>query len=307
MTLWSDAHIFVYHRFGDSRHPTTSTSKEELVKEFEYFKSNGYEVVSLGTLVEKLKKQEPIPDNWIVLTIDDNYKSFYQNGFEIFKRYNYPFSMFVYVEATQKRYPDYMSWEELKEISSLGSLEYHSYSHPHMTYTDSKKLREDFKKGLKIFKKYLGFMPKYFSYPYGEYSKRVKDISKEFGFEAIINQNMGAVSKKSDIFDLDRSALVGKTNLKYYLKFRYLDAKWIEPKGYPKNDILKTLHVKLNKEANSAGLYISGYGWQKIPVRKNEIKTTLNKKLQKARNRVILSVNNEISTKLLIKDKYGTK
>ncbi|HIP44294.1 MAG TPA: polysaccharide deacetylase, partial [Sulfurospirillum arcachonense] len=26
VTLWADAHIFVYHRFGDSRYPTTNTT-----------------------------------------------------------------------------------------------------------------------------------------------------------------------------------------------------------------------------------------------------------------------------------------
>ena len=51
MILQADAHIFVYHRFVDNRHPSTSTSLSELGKEFNYFKNNSYKVVKLETLV----------------------------------------------------------------------------------------------------------------------------------------------------------------------------------------------------------------------------------------------------------------
>ncbi len=307
ISIWADAHIFVYHRFGDSRYPSTDTSKTELKKQFSYFKTHGYKVIPLQELITALKKKSKIPDNWVVLTIDDNFRSFYANGLEIFKEFKYPFSLFVYVEATQKRYPDYLNWKQLKEISKYGSLEFHSYAHPHMTQLSDEELKKDFQKGLKIFKNALHVEPKYFTYPYGEYDNRVKKIAKSFGFEAIVNQNIGAVSKKSDIFDLNRNALVGKTNLKQLLRFGYLPATWIKPNKFPKDGILKALHVKIKKDIKNAGLYISGNGWRKIPVKNSEINISLNTKLTKKRNRVIISVNNKISTKLLIKDKYGTR
>ena len=303
ISLWADAHIFVYHRFGDNRHPSTSTTVSELKREFAYFKKNGYEVIPLEKLLQALKNGENIPQNWVVLTIDDNFKSFYENGLEVFKSYNYPFSLFVYVEATQKKYPDYLSWKQLKEIKKYGTLEFHSYSHPHMTYLSDKELKNDFEKGLKIFEKKLGFKPKCFSYPYGEYNERVKKIAESFGFDAIINQNMGAVGKNSDIYDLDRNALVGKTNIKYLLKSKHLNAKWIEPNSYPKDGVLKALHVETNESAKKGSYYISGEGWKRVKIKNGVIEEELNKKLKKGRNRVIISIRNKISTKLLIKDK----
>ncbi len=307
ITLWADAHIFVYHRFGDSRYPSTDTTKKELKKEFEYFKTHGYKVIPLDKLVSALKERRAIPNNWVVLTIDDNFRSFYDNGLEIFKEYKYPFSLFVYVEATQKRYPDYLSWSQLAEISKYGSLEFHSYGHPHMTKISDAKLEKDFEKGLMLFKKHLHVKPKYFTYPYGEYTNRVKNIAKKYKFKAILNQNVGAISNHSDIFDLNRNALVGKTNLKLLLRYKYLQATWIEPKLFPKDGILKNLHVKIKRDVKSAGLYVSGNGWEKIPVKNREINIVLNKSLKRERNRVIISVGNRISTKLLIKDRYGTK
>ena len=211
--VWADAHIFIYHRFNDSRYPTTNTTLEELRKEFDYFKKNGYEVIPLEKLVKALHNKEAIPDNWIVLTIDDNYKSFYEHGLALFKEYNYPFTMFVYVGATEQKYGDFMSWEQLRETAKYGSLEFHSLNHPHMTELNDEALKKDFDEGLALFEKRLSMKPRYFSYPFGEFSPRVKAITQSYGFEAILNQTMGAVASFSDPLDLDRSALVGKSDL----------------------------------------------------------------------------------------------
>ena len=305
--MWANAHIFVYHRFGDSRYPSTNTTIKELKSQFEYFKTNGYKVVPLKKLVIALKQKQKIPQKWVVLTIDDNFKSFYTNAFSVFKKYGYPFSMFVYVEATQRGYHDYLSWEQLKEISKYGTLEFHSYGHKHMTYLNNEEIKKDLDKGLALFKKELNIRPKVFTYPYGEYSPRVQKVVKSYGFDAIINQNMGAVSSSSDIYDLDRTALVGKSNLKYDLKLQTLDAKWIEPTIYPQDNILKYLHVKTHEKAKRGSVYVTGYGWLQTKLKNGDFNLTLNQKLTKKRSRVIVSVGNKIASKLLIKDKYGTR
>jgi peptidoglycan/xylan/chitin deacetylase (PgdA/CDA1 family) len=307
LTVWANAHIFVYHRFGDDRYPSTNTTIKDLRNQFEYLKSNGYEVVTLEKLVNAIKNGQNIPDNWVVLTIDDNFKSFYTNGLKIFKEHNYPFSLFVYVEATQKGYHDYLSWNELKEISKYGSIEFHSYGHGHMNKMSNEEIEADFKKGLKLFKKHLGIKPKFFTYPYGEYTPRVKKLVSSYGFEAIINQNMGAVASFSDIYDMDRTALVGKSNLKHYLRYKALNAKWIKPSTYPKDHVLKSLHVETKEKGKSATYYVSGHGWLKTKLKDGKINLKLNQKLTKNRTRLIVSVGNKISTKLLMKDKYGTK
>ncbi len=306
--LFGDAHIFVYHRFGDNRYKSTDTSIKELKKEFKFFKDNGYKVIKLKKLVNTLKNGEKIDSKWVVLTIDDNFQSFYKNGFKIFRKYHYPFTMFVYVQATEDKYPDYTPWSELKEISKYGSIEFHSFSHPHMTYKSNKFLIKDFKRGLALMKKRLGIVPKYFAYPYGEYNKRVTKVVKKFGFEAILNQNIGAIGKYSNIFDLDRNALVGKAYLKRDLSYKELRIKWINPKNYPKNGILKKIMAKLySKDIKTAGYYLSGYGWNKLKITNSFINTNVNKKLLYERNRIVINVKNKIETKLLIKDKYESE
>jgi len=303
-TVWADAHIFIYHRFNDDRYPTTNTSLSELRKNFEYFKNNGYEVVPLATLVNALKAKSSIPDNWVVLTIDDNYKSFYNHGFALFKEYGYPFSMFVMVEGTEKKYGDYMSWEELKEIGNYGSLEFHSYAHLHMATLSDEALKMDFDKGLTLFEKHLGFKPRYFSYPYGEFTPRVSAIARTYGFEAILNQNTGAVASFSDPYTLDRNALVGKSDLKRYLGYKALDAQWIEPTTLASDGKIHSLHVNTASKSTKGGVYISGHGYQDVALENGVFNVSINKKANQERTRIMVSVGNAISTQLLIIDKY---
>ena len=303
--VWADAHIFIYHRFNDSRYPTTNTTLEELRREFDYFKKNGYEVIPLEKLVNALHNKETIPDNWVVLTIDDNYKSFYEHGLALFKEYSYPFSMFVYVGATEQKYGDFMSWDQLKEIAKYGSLEFHSMNHPHMTELSDEALKKDFDEGLALFEKRLGMKPRYFSYPFGEFSPRVKTIATSYGFQAILNQTMGAVASFSDPLDLDRSALVGKSDLGGFLKYKALETTWFEPTFLGEDGKLTSLHVKAQTNATKGGIYISEHGYQEVSLSDGIFKAELNKILTKERTRVIVSVGNKISTKLLVKDKFS--
>ena len=232
--LQANGNIFVYHRFGDERHQSTNTTLQELEKEFEYFNTNNYKVVTVSQIAQKIKNGEDIPENWVAFSIDDAYKSFYTNALNIFKKYNYPFTLFVYVESTQKKYPDFMTWEEIKETSKYGEIALHSYGHKHLTKLSNEEIFDDTKKAYDMFVEKLGFKPLGYTYPFGEYDERVKDVIKKFDFEYIANQNNGSVNSKSDIFDINRVALVGDVNLKEKLKYKTLEANWIEPKEYPK-------------------------------------------------------------------------
>ncbi len=306
--LFADAHIFVYHRFDDGRHPSTNTTLKELRREFLYLKKEGYEVVPLSTLVKGIKNGK-IEDNWVVLTIDDGYKSFLK-AFALFKEFNYPFTIFVSTLPALRSYPDFLNFKELRKISKspLADISFHSHSHPHLCDLNEKKIEEDTKKGMELFKKKLGFYPRFYAYPYGEYDERVKKIISSYPFLGICNQNLGAVNLFSDPYDLDRIALVGKSDLKKSLKIKHLKATWIEPKSYPKDGVLKRVKVEIEPIYKKAKLYISGYGWKNVNVKDGLIEEKLDYKLSKRRVRVIIKVkNSKINTKILVRSRYGAK
>ena len=299
---FANAHIFVYHRFEDPRYSSANTSNTQLIEQFEYFKNNNYKVVPLDKIYQYLKDKKDIPSNWIALTIDDAYKSFYNHGLEIFKKYNYPFTLFVYVEATNKRYGDFMTWNMLKDAKSYGKIALHSYKHPHLLDLNNTQIIYDTKKAYEIFEKKMGFKPKYYAYPYGEYDQRVQDQIKKFDFDMILNQNTGSVKINSNLSDIYRTALVGKVNIKQKLKYSTLDVEWLEPKEFPKDGVLKLIKAKVDPSIKNIKLYITSEGWADIKVKNGIITHKLNTYLKRARTRISLSTDYyKIGTKIIIK------
>ncbi|MDR2635499.1 MAG: polysaccharide deacetylase family protein [Campylobacteraceae bacterium] len=300
--IFADAHIFLYHRFNDDRYPSTNVQNSVLRKQFEFLKDNNYTVVPLQAIVDKLDQNETLPDKWVSLTIDDGYKSFL-NALPIFEEFGYPFTMFVYVEAAEKKYPDFLSWEELKKLeNSNGTLAFHSYSHEHQTQQSPEELRADFKKGLEIYEKMLGSKSAFYSYPYGEFNDEVQSIAKEFGFGAILNQNIGTVSDSSSVYDLNRFALTGDANIKPLLKYKSLEAEWLEPKSYPANGNITKVEARIDNKTKKAQLYITDLGWRSVNVKDGLISYDMNEKLKKSRVRIVLQADNQIAAKILVKD-----
>jgi peptidoglycan/xylan/chitin deacetylase (PgdA/CDA1 family) len=304
--LLADGHIFVYHRFDDNRYPTTNISTKTLRAEFNYLKKHNYKVVSLSDMVEKIKKGEKIPNNWVAFTIDDGFKSFYTHGLPVFREYNYPFTLFIAVKYTEEKYKDYVSWNQLKKIAKYGDIEFHSYGHGHLGRMSNKQIKADLDKGLALMKKHLGYEANFFVYPYGEYDNRVENIIKSYGFKAVFNQNMGAVNGAcSNAYDIDRSAVVGSNSrdFKLFLKFKELcGVTFHRPTSYPKNKIVKTVEITLgDKSIKSAEVFISGHGWHKVKVKNGKILYHANKRVNRDRIKIGVKVKNKIKLKVLSK------
>lgn len=294
--LLAEAHIFVLHRIDDNRHPSTNTSKEELIKYFEYLKKNNYKVVTLSTLIKMQKQNLPL-DKIVVFTIDDGYKSFYKNALPLFKKYNYPFTLFIYVKATNEKWGDFMTWKQVKNSNKFGEIGIHSYAHPHLPKLSNEEIIKDTKKAIEVFKKNLGFTPNMYAYPYGEYNKRVKEIINRY-FKIIANQNPGAFDKSTPINDIDRIALIGKVNIKNKLKIKVLKIKNLQINK--ENNIIKKISGYVDKKV--VEIYITDFGWKRVKVKNGYFEYYPNFKLKRYRNRVIIRYNYEMISKLILKE-----
>lgn len=296
--LFAQAHIFVLHRIDDFRYPYTNTPSKELEKYLKYLKEHDYKVVKLSTLVKLIKEKKPL-NKIVVFTIDDSYKSFYKNGLPLFKKYQYPFTLFVYTKATTQHWGDFMNWKQVKECAKYGELGVHSWAHPHLPMLNNKEIIKDTKKAINAFKKYVGYVPKMYAYPYGEYNERVKKIINKF-FPIITNQNVGAIDYTSQINDLDRIALTGKVNFLEKLKLKKLHLKNLTIKKN-KNKIIE-ISGTLEENLPYVYIYITSLGWKKIKTQNKSFSYTPNFNLRKYRNRIIIRYNYKIISKLILKE-----
>ena len=299
LPLWllADAHIFLLHRVDDFRYPSTNISSKLLEKDIKYLLKNHYKIVKLSTLVKRIKNKKNI-DKYVVFNIDDSLKSFYQNGLRVFKKYNIPFTLFVYTQATTEKYGDYMGWSEVKECQKYGELGVHSWSHPHLAMLSSKAIIKDTEKAIGAFKKYLGYVPDMYAYPYGEYDERVKKIINRF-FPIICNQNEGSVTLNTPLNDIDRIAITGDVNIAKKLKITHLNVKNL--KIIKNKNTIKEISGYVNKP--EIQIYITKMGWRRIKVKNGYFDFKPNFTLKKYRNRIIIRYNNKIDTKLILKEK----
>jgi peptidoglycan/xylan/chitin deacetylase (PgdA/CDA1 family) len=197
---------FVYHRFGDNRYPTTNISVEDFNNHLQYLSENNFNVITLGNALQLLSTNAEIPHKTVVLTIDDGYKSFLDNGMPLLRKYGYQATLFVNTNASGS---DLLNWDEILALKNEG-IEIGNHSHAHPYFVNENKgnilsqFREDLLLSQTIFKEKLGYSPELYAYPYGEYTTEMKDELKLFGFVAAAAQNSGVVSQYSDLYALPR-------------------------------------------------------------------------------------------------------
>lgn len=239
--LAAQANVFVYHRFGDDRYPSTNVSVEVFRRQLELLRQGDYQVLSLGQVVKRLKAGEPLPELCAVLTIDDGYESFASGALPLLKQFGYPATLFVSTDSVGS--PGYLGWEDLRRISAAGvEIGNHSAAHEHMAAPRAgedpsawrERMRADLTRAQAAFREHLGMDPRLFAYPYGEYSLPLMELLEELGFEAAATQHSGVVSPHSHLLALPRFPMGGSyatfEGFRDKLRMRALPVLKTEPK-----------------------------------------------------------------------------
>jgi peptidoglycan/xylan/chitin deacetylase (PgdA/CDA1 family) len=192
----------MYHRFNENKYPSTNIKNEVFKQQLEEINKADIEFITFKRF-EKVIKTE-IKKNYLLLTIDDAFKSFYINAWPILKQKKIPLILFVSTREIGKY--GYMTWEEVKEIEAYNfvTIGNHSHTHEYLVDWDEKKIFNDIKTSINIFEKELGYSPKIFSYPFGEYSNNLKKIISGFNFEFAFGQHSGVIDVTKDFLELPR-------------------------------------------------------------------------------------------------------
>ena len=201
------ATVIMYHRFGEGRYPSTNISLERFEEHLALLTNGNYTILPLTEIVKKLKSGQLLPDRTVGISIDDAYLSVYENAWPLLRAAGLPFTIFVATSPVDRSLPDYMSWEQLRELRAAGvTIGSQTHTHPHMHRLSVERVREEIDLSNQIFLEELGERPELFAYPYGEYSGFVIDAIKDAGFTAAFGQNSGIMHKDEDFFELPRFA-----------------------------------------------------------------------------------------------------
>jgi len=192
----------MYHRFEENKYPSTNIRMNIFLEHITAIKNNGFEFYDPKLFNEQFDK--PKDNKKILLTIDDAFLSFYENAWPILRDKKIPFILFVSTREVGAF--NYMTWEQIKQISKEDFVEIgnHSHTHEYLADEDSEFIKKDIKKSVAIFKENLGQNSIFFSYPFGEYSNDFKNIIKSFGFKYAFGQHSGVMDETKDFYELPR-------------------------------------------------------------------------------------------------------
>ena len=246
---------------------------------------------------KKSKKQKKI-----LLTIDDGFKSFYKEAWPLLKEKKIPFILFVSTESVGKN--GYMSWDEIKEIDKFDftMIGHHSHTHEYLIEMTNKNFIDDIEKANKIFLNKIGYIPTIFSYPFGEYSKFMKNYISQ-NFELSFGQHSGVIDVNKEKFELPRFPINEKygelERFKRIINYFPLEYKKLNPEE-------KKLDIKNNppkfevvffdnqKNLDNINCYSNeGDQWEKSKIKINENKLTINfrEPFKPRRGRINCSLN----------------
>jgi len=123
--------VLRYHHISSNTPASTSTSPARFAMHLAYLEAHGFDVVPLETLVERLRSGQPLPDKTAAITFDDGYRSIHDTAYPMLKARGWPFTVFVNSEPHDRHQPSFMTWEQLREMSSHGAtIANHTVSHP---------------------------------------------------------------------------------------------------------------------------------------------------------------------------------
>jgi len=205
----SHAVVFMYHRFGDDRFPSTNVKLEQFESHLDYLAENDYRIWPLERIIRSMRCGNPLPDRVVAITIDDAYLTVYEEAFPRLKKRDWPYTVFVSSDPVDQELADYMTWSQMREMQAAGAtFANHSASHGHLVVRRQgesgkqwrARVREDIEKGQRRLREELESDTnevKLFAYPFGEYDRSLAALLKEMKYTAF-GQHSGAIGEHSD-------------------------------------------------------------------------------------------------------------
>jgi poly-beta-1,6-N-acetyl-D-glucosamine N-deacetylase len=194
--------VLMYHRFEENKYPSTNIKIADFIKHLNLIKKYQFKFINPNNFENDLSNKKD--EKKILLTIDDGFKSFYDQAWPVLKKEKIPFILFVNTREVGTR--GYMSWDQIEEVSNekFAHIGNHSFSHEYLIDMKNNEIINDIKIAMADFKDNLGYNSHFFSYPFGEYSNNFKTIVKDLGFKYAFGQHSGVVDETKNFYELPR-------------------------------------------------------------------------------------------------------
>jgi len=212
--------ILGYHDFSETDEETEmkiQTSKFR--RQMEALQALGLKVVSMEDFQAWKRGEKSIPDKSVVITIDDGWKSVYDDAFPILREMGYPFTIFLYknyVDGGGKALTIPMIEEMMKHGATVGS---HAVSHPYPATVKKyrregpdafdKFLRDEMGESKRFLESKFGKAVTTYAYPGGFQTTEMFQLGEEFGYQQMFTVLPGKVHRDTLDHSIPRYVILG--------------------------------------------------------------------------------------------------
>jgi len=219
-----DARVSVlgYHDFTDGKSTNDMVINiDDFRAQLEDIKEAELPVISMREFLDWKQGNADIPEQSVMITIDDGWLATHTLAMKVLKEFEYPYTVFLY-----KKYVGVggrsMTHDQVRELAANGAtISSHSVSHDNMSRRNGRSqeayddwLRVELKESWDFLVENFedtGALVKTFAYPYGIYNDRVIELAKEAGYEACFTVNGKKTTWDEEDMEIGRYIVHGPT------------------------------------------------------------------------------------------------
>ncbi len=234
----NDIMILTYHHITtEPRLLNDYTVTDERFRlDMEYLREFGYTTLLPKDLIEIQQGKQKAPENAIMVTFDDGYRSNYEYAYPILKETGMKAVIAVIISFVRDKADSkgpFMCWDEMRELQESGIVEIgsHTYAmHNNQTkgvlrlkgetekeYTE--RMGKDIETCKRLIEQNTGIEKlNYFAYPFGAFDKWMEPLLKKYGISVSVLTNPGRVNLKGTLYNLPRYAVNMENQLPVILR-----------------------------------------------------------------------------------------
>jgi peptidoglycan/xylan/chitin deacetylase (PgdA/CDA1 family) len=181
--------VLCYHQIRDWRPTDSKRSKDYIVpvglfkEQIKMLADSGYHSISPDQLYDYLTRGVPLPQKPVMLTFDDTDLGQYTVAFPEMQKYGFKGVYFIMTVSLNR--PNYMTREEVKELSDAGNvIGSHTWDHHNVKQYRGNDWNLQIDKPTQQLASITGKPIRYFAYPFGLWNEQAIPELKKRDFKA---------------------------------------------------------------------------------------------------------------------------
>lgn len=218
--------ILNYHSIsegGARRFEKFTISHKNFTKHMRYLSDQGYIPITVFDYARRIRSQADLPMKPVIITFDDGFSDFYHMALPVLQEFHFVASLFVvtndinqksrWLKPEGEENREMLTWSQLYEIQKMGiECGSHSDTHIHLDTARPEIVYQEINRSKMILEQKLGAPVATIAYPYGHYTKHVRQVVIDAGYTAACAVRNLMSHTEDDLFGLARITITRETD-----------------------------------------------------------------------------------------------